>query len=303
VLGCTQPTAMIGPADRESGAGEGPAPEPELTNGLGMKLVCIFPGEFFMGSPNSEDDWDGDETPHRVRISRPFYLAAHEVTVAQFRRFVEAAGYKTEAEKNDNYSRGFDMSTGRFDSLRQLDWRRPSFPQGDDHPVVHVSWNDAVAFCRWLSGTESKEYRLPTEAEWEYACRAGNRTRYSSGDDEESVRRVANFIGPESGRTAAGSSRLPLRFTLPAGSLPKNDFHLYDMHGNVTEWCSDWYDKDYYRRSPSSDPQGPPAGSHRVTRGGSFHLRPWCGRSANRNAEVPTYHSFDLGFRVAMTCR
>jgi formylglycine-generating enzyme len=318
-LGCSRATGMTGEEDVDSvafisGSDASVFPvdlswnstflEAELTNHLGMRLVVIPQGEFLMGSIDSEDDWNADETPHRVRISRPFYLAAHEVTVAQFRRFVDATGYKTDAEKSDSVSVGFNVSAGRLEDLHQLNWRHPIIPQGDDHPVVHVSWNDAVAFCRWLSGMEGKPYRLPTEAEWEYACRAGSRTRYWSGDDEESVRRVANFNGPRSGQTgAAGSSGTRLLFTLPVGSLPKNDFGLCDMHGNVMEWCSDWYDREYYHHSSASDPQGPPSGSHRVTRGGSFVLRPWSGRSANRCARAPSNYGPDLGFRVAMACR
>jgi formylglycine-generating enzyme len=278
--------------------------EAELTNSLGMKLVLIAPGVFVMGSANADDDWDGDEKPHRVLITRPFYLAAHEVTVGQFRRFVEETGYVTDAERSLKYQsegRGFP---NLFEQKKRVSWREPGFPQGDNHPVVQVSWNDAQAFIEWLSGIEKREYRQPRESEWEYACRAGCTARFSMGDDEQSVRKAENLwdAGPERGFAPEGP-RDGFRFTSPVGSFPANGFGLHDMHGNVREWCADWYQDDYYRESPSADPEGPAWGSQRVTRGGSFFLDPLRDRSASRAAEPPSFHFYDLGFRVALTPR
>ena len=151
--------------------------------------------------------------------------------------FVRETNYKTEAERDN--------------------WRNAGFPQTDEHPVVNVSWNDAVAFCDWLSQKERRTYRLATEAEWEYACRAGTTTLFSSGDDPKSLVEVANLGGMDDGH----------RFTAPVGSLRANAFGLHDMHGNVWEMCADWFAADYYARSPETDPTGPSNGSQRVERG------------------------------------
>ena len=145
-----------------------------------MKLVLIPAGEFLMGSPDSDKDAEDDEKPqHRVRITRPFYLGAHEVTRGQFRRFVDETGYRTEAEKNDAGGLGYDAQSKKLKQDRKFNWLNPGFEQTDEHPVVNVSWNDSVAFAEWLSRKEGRTYRLPTEAEWEYACRAGTKTQLS----------------------------------------------------------------------------------------------------------------------------
>ena len=158
-----------------------------LVNSIGIKLAFIPPGEFMMGSdttepvPNDDEFVDkaaGRREKHRVRITRLFYLSVTEVTRGQFREFVDDAGYKTDAEKEGS----------------EFTWRDPHFEQTDEHPVVYVSWNDAVAFCDWLSRREGKTYRLPTEAEWEYACRAGTTSRYSCGDDPEGLAAVGNVL-------------------------------------------------------------------------------------------------------------
>ena len=124
-----------------------------------------------------------------MRITKPFYLGVYEVTVGQFGKFVSDTGYKTDAERNKDFEGafGFNAATGKFEQNKGYSWRQVGFPQGDDHPVVNVSHNDAVAFCAWLSRKEGQTYRLPTEAEWEYACRAGTTTRYYHGDDPEGL--------------------------------------------------------------------------------------------------------------------
>ena len=168
----------------------------ETTNSIGMKLRLIPAGKFMMGSSKEEIDFwlkvkqDGwykelllSEGPqHEVEITQPFYMGQTEVTVGQFRQFVKATGYKTQAEREGGAVRGFP--NGGFKEVANTDWLNPGFAQTDDHPVVCVSWNDAVEFCQWLSKKEGKTYRLPTEAEWEYSCRAGSRGRWSFGDDE-----------------------------------------------------------------------------------------------------------------------
>ena len=173
----------------------------EVTNSIGVKLILIPAGNFKMGSAESaaaaaaffrkayhEDDLEADffmaEHPqHQVRITRPFYLGAHHITRGQFRRFVSDTGYKTDAEN------GVESAVKGWNPVS---WRIAGFMQTDEHPVVNVSWNDAVAFCKWLSRKEGNDYRLPTEAEWEYACRAGTATHYFSGDDPETLAKAGN---------------------------------------------------------------------------------------------------------------
>ena len=182
-----------------------------------MKLVLIPSGECLIGSPESEQDANLNETPwHRVLISKPFYLGAHEVTVGQFRRFVNATGYKTDAEAGGVNANGFTSETG-FSTDQQYNWRNPGFAQTDDHPVVNVTWDDAVAFCRWLSDKEGKRYRLPTEAEWEYACRAGTTTRFPNGDQEDRLREIANIADASLHERLSKSSN-PSESSLPTVS-------------------------------------------------------------------------------------
>jgi len=156
---------------------------------------------------------------------------------------------------------GWDPEKKAFDFNEKYSWRNAGFEQTDERPVVNVSWNDAVAFCKWLSKKEGKTYQLPTEAQWEYACRAGTTTRYYSGDDPETLAKVANVAD------AAAKAKFPDRkytikandgyvFTSPVGKFKPNAFGLYDMHGNAWQWCADWYDADYYGQSPVDDPKG-----------------------------------------------
>jgi formylglycine-generating enzyme required for sulfatase activity len=239
-----------------------PASPVEITNSIGMKLVLIPAGEFPMGSETAEDpdSYDNEQPPHRVRITHPFYLGATEVTQGQYR-----------AVMGQNPS---------------------SFNGSDDLPVETVSWNDAVAFCEKLNEKErallgGDIYRLPTEAEWEYACRARSTTRYSFGNDAASLGDYAWITGNSGGKTH------------PVGQKRPNAFNLYDMHGNVYEWCQDVYSADYYRASPPADPPGPVGASARVVRGGGWDYNPRYARSANRLRDAPGDRVDDLGFRLA----
>jgi formylglycine-generating enzyme required for sulfatase activity len=169
--------------------------------------------------------------------------------------------------------------------------------------VVNVRWNDAVAFCEWLSHKEKIGYRLPTEAEWEYACRAGTTMRYYSGDDPETLAKVGNVKYatakakfPDWKGTTEGSDKYV--FTSPVGSFEPNPFGLYDMHKNVWQWCADWHDHSYYAKSPTDDPTGPATGSYRVIRGGSWLSPAWRCRSANRYWNEPIVRGIFVGFRV-----
>ena len=250
----------------------------EAENSVGMKMVLIPPGEFMMGSPDSDPDAEDHEKPqHEVRITKPFYLAAHEVTAGQFKAFVDATGYKTEAETAGD----------------QQTWTNPRFLQFDVRPVGCVSWNDAVAFCEWLSEKEGETYQLPSEAEWEYGCRSGSTTLWCFGNNETGVEEYAWCSG-------ANERFKGERMKLVGVKLP-NGFGLFDMHGNACEWCSDWYSPDFYDGSPVEDPRGPSNGDSRVIRGGSFWAQPWNVRSAKRVRSLPSNRVTIIGLRPAKT--
>ena len=181
--------------------------------------------------------------------------------------------------------------------------RNAGFEQTDEHPVVNVSWNDAVAFCEWLKSREGQSFRLPTEAEWEYACRARTDTRYFSGDDPEKLATVGNVADgtakakhPVWATIAASDGYV---YTSPVARFKANAFSLYDTHGNVYEWCQDAYDSRYYRSSPAEDPVCSTGVARRVFRGGSWDYDPRNCRSANRDSFEPENRNYGLGFRVA----
>ena len=257
-------------------------------NTLGMKFAPIPGGEFLMGSDASDPDASSDEQvngqKHRVRIS-PFEMGTTEVTVGQFGEFVRRSPYQTEAERDGKGGYGWNAAKGTYEQGPQYTWRSPGFPQTDDHPVVLVSHKDAEALCEWLSKAEGRTYRLPTEAEWEYSCRAGQASRYWFGDDPEGLKAVARF-----GATSGG--------TMPVGRYRANGFGLFDMHGNVWEWCADWYDSNYYAKSPMDDPPGPSDGSFRVIRGGSWDGGADYCRAASRLRYAPGSSYDDLGLRL-----
>jgi formylglycine-generating enzyme required for sulfatase activity len=267
-----------------------------------MKMVRIPRGTFRMGSPAAEKDRRDNERQHEVEITRDFAMSVHEVTVGQFRAFVAATNYRTDAEKDEEGGYGYNAATGRIEGPHpKYTWRNTGWAQPDAHPVVNVTWNDAVAFCAWLRKVEDQHYRLPTEAEWEYACRAGTQGRFHSGDDEHRLRLFANLGHRAFPRGSAESWTKPEKaepiFTVPVGQFQPNAFGLYDMHGNAWEWCQDWYEEHYYRMSPRQDPQGPVAGNVRVLRGGSFTSPVWHCRAASR-FEIQATRSCSIGFRV-----
>ncbi|WP_292992926.1 formylglycine-generating enzyme family protein [Nitrosomonas sp.] len=299
-----------------------------IVNMLGMKFVLVPAGEFVMGSDESPDILSKvypqyerrrveelrDEAPaHRVRITQPFYLGQFEVSVGQFRKFLEVSGYIPEPVEdgtgaygyNTDYDAAKSASGDAFEGRDpKYSWRNAGFVQGDDHPVLNVTWNDAVAMAKWLSEKEGVKYRLPTEAEWEYACRAGTRTRYASGDDAESLLTIANIFDADAKAYWARWAEFTLSghdnfaFTAPVGSFAPNAWGFYDMHGNVWEWVSDWYADDYYARSPVDDPQGPDDGIVRVRRGGSWHTWSLYARSSYRNWISPNSRYALVGIRL-----
>ncbi len=272
----------------------------KLADGVEMKFALIPAGKFTMGSPETEKDRDKDETQHEVTISKPFYMGQTHVTVDQFAAFVKDSGYKTDAEK-DGWSTGIEITDGKLDvkKVNGASWRNPSFDQKGDHPVVQVSWNDAQAFCDWLSKKSGKTVHLPTEAQWEYACRASTKTAYPWGDNPDDGKGWAN------GADQTLKKKLPnapadweffswedgFVFTSPVGSFKTNAFGLYDMNGNAWQWCGDWYGD--YEKGTATDPSGADTGDWRVMRGGSWICDPSFCRSAYRGI-----NRFDIGFRV-----
>jgi formylglycine-generating enzyme required for sulfatase activity len=280
-----------------------------ITNSIGMKLVGIPAGEFMMGSPEAEKGRNKDEQQHRVRITAPFYFGVYEVTLDEFLKFYEAANYKSRWNaQGGEVGVGLKPKNGKYERDTGAQYVPRSWGHPDQtllHPVVNVSWNDAVAFCEWLSQKEGKHYRLPTEAQWEYACRGGTRTRFATGDDEEGLLALGNvadaaFREAYDGASWGAKGRDGFPFTTPVGHFKPNAFGLYDMHGNAWEWCSDWYDEAYYAASPQDDPQGPATGTVRVNRGGGWNDQPARCRSAHRRWNDASNRGSGLGFRVCL---
>jgi formylglycine-generating enzyme required for sulfatase activity len=327
----TAPTSAPTAAPPASTAAAPAAHAPEagrLVDGIGMQFRQVPAGEFMMGSaeplatlarafPHADAKRLkelSDEAPvHRVRITRAFWLGAHEVTVGQFRQFVQESGYVPESVRDGTGGYGFNANYDPARSERgdlfegrdpRYSWQNPGFAQSDRHPVVNVTWNDAVAMAAWLSRREGATYRLPTEAEWEYAARGGTRTRYPGGDHPDVLLKTANTFDREAAlrwprwREQAGHGSDGYPFTAPVGSFAPNAFGLYDMIGNAWEWCADWYGEDYYAHSPASDPAGPATGNARVRRGGSWHSWPLYSRVAFRNWNTPETRYVLVGFRL-----
>jgi formylglycine-generating enzyme required for sulfatase activity len=258
-----------------------------------MTMLLMMPGEFEMGSSPDDPDALNDERPrHHVRLTRPFYLAECEVTHRQFLTFVERTGYRTEAEASG--LGGHIYAAKIKDIVRDKEWTfrnpRPNRVPADDEPVVQVSWNDSRAFCDWLTKDEGRPYRLPTEAEWEYACRAGTTTRWSTGDD------------PASLDAAAWTWRNAGHRVHPVGQKAANPWGLRDMHGNAWEWCEDRFGP--YKAEPATDPAGATTGTTRSLRGGSWDFGTVARtRCASRLPDPPDRPHFTHGFRVAIGSR
>lgn len=269
----------------------------EIANCIGLRMVRIPSGAFTMGSPDIEERRREDEVLHEVTLSKDYYLGAFEVTQSQYRTVM-----------------GANPSVFQGDRVHGIDTSM--------HPVENVRWSEAIDFCIRLSDLPEEKkagrvYRLPTEAEWEYACRAGSRSAYCFGNDPRELGDYGWF-GKNSGTLDGFAHPWIDPFALrpgpfiksllnagwrthSAGSKQPNAWRLYDMHGNVKEWCSDWYVG--YSTLPCTDPTGPSEGSLRVLRGGSF-LSPYgFTRSAIRDSEESSKRNFLCGFRVAMELR
>jgi formylglycine-generating enzyme required for sulfatase activity len=263
------------------------------------EFVYIKGGTFPMGSPESEVDRIKErETQHPVKVS-DFYMAIHPVTVGQFEIFSMETNYKTDADKDG----GSFLWTGRkWKKKAGVNWRcdvKGEEQLDNQHPVIHVSWNDASEYCQWLSKKSNTTFRLPTEAEWEYACRAGTSTPFHTGDNLTTDQ--ANYDGNYPYRDNPKGKYL--KRTTAIGSYPPNAWGLYDMHGNVWEWCNDWYSETYYeeckKQGTVENPTGPKTGSNRMLRGGSWFFNAQDCRSADRNSATPPGNRFNhIGFRL-----
>ena len=248
------------------GLSHGQSPK-TITNSLGMKLMLIPRGTFTMGSPIEEAGKKNDEKQHQVEISMDYYLGVTEVTQGQYEKVTGT---------NPSY------------------FQKQLISENDSsvYPVDSVSWEDAVGFCKKLSDLPKEReagriYRLPTEAEWEYACRAGSKTAYSFGESSITLGDYAWVLNNSNNQTH------------PVGKKKPNAWGLYDMHGNAWEWCNDWFSD--YPNGALSDPSGPKEGSYRVIRGGGWsHDASLC-RSAFRYGDHPSHRLLNFGFRVAIS--
>ena len=297
----------------------------------------ILPNHFEMGSNGWADfrkdhvnrPVEDNQPVHAVILTRPYYVATSEVTVGQFRKFVEVTGYKPTSQQGvvgwDPKSNDREQPTTSFRTSSEFSWDKPGFNQTDEHPVVGVSYQDAKAYCDWMSRVEGIRYRLPTEAEWECACRAGTVTHFSFGDQyKQTFQSYANFADPDFEKAAPSRGLMQWlidletepgdghAFTAPVASYQPNSWGLHDMHGNVWEWCADRYLDTHYDKfkqsghgiirpraiDPVCDERWNENGEWRVIRGGSWFLAPLQCRSASRGV----FHAQDaacyLGFRV-----
>jgi len=255
------------------------------------QYVYIKPGSFRMGSPSSEVRRKDDEPPHAVTLTQGYFIQDREVTVAQWERFVSASGYKSEAETAGG---AYAMEDYMWRQSREYSWKNPGFAQDENHPVTGITYNDALAFVAWLNGQGQVTYRLPSEAEWEFAARAGETTAFSTGaclgSADANVDANASWGGCPSGSASSG--------TVAVGAYKPNAWGLYDMHGNVAEWCLDWYGR--YPRASAKNPVGPTSGTMRVVRGGGWATYAYNARSAYREATDPARASSELGMRLVI---
>jgi formylglycine-generating enzyme required for sulfatase activity len=260
-------------------------------NSIGMEFVRVSAGHYLRGSPDDELGRGKDEGPRkRIAIGGSFFLGAHEVTLGQYLAFLRAGG---DGDDFDWKDRKAPLKKGEAGSYVLA---KTPLGQTESQPVVALSWVGARKFCAWLRAKESVSYRLPTEAEWEYACRAGVQTPFYTGKTVSSA--LANFNAHiRYGDSPKGEFRGK---TTPVGFFPANPWGFFDMHGNVWEWCSDIYGEYYYGSVHAADPKGPEKGDSRILRGGSWRGVPRNMRSAARYEEAASSTSMNFGFRIVV---
>lgn len=278
----------------------------ERINSVGMPLVLVPSGELTMGSADGQPN----EAPvHRVRLTAPFYIGKYEVTQAEFRRFIEATGYRTTAERDGGAKVWRD---GQWSVDESASWK--SVFVGSRRPVVAVTWHDAVAFCEWLTQHErnkgtiasTERYRLPTEAEWEWAARGGTTNTYFGTDDRARVCEFGNVPDRAADEAGLGRSFVPCNDdvgigTAEVGRFRPNEWGIHDMMGNVWEWVRDGYGP--YLREVQLDPKGRPDAEQRVVRGGSWSGKLSGLRVTHRDGYVPDLRGGAVGFRVVLETR
>jgi formylglycine-generating enzyme required for sulfatase activity len=250
-------------------------------------MVHMEGGTFTMGNDMGSDD---EKPAHKVTITS-FYFGKYEVTNRDFKKFVDATGYKTDAENPDssNFKNGL-APRGANNGSWNSDSKGMPLPASDSmKPVCNISWNDANAYLKWLSKETGKQFRLPTEAEWEYASKGGNKSKGYKYAGSNNVGEVAWFSGNAENKSHVIGQKLP------------NEAGIYDMSGNIQEWCSDWYSDTYYKVSPDKDPKGPEISKGRILRGGSWGSQETRMRVTYRNRSFPYNSALDFGFRPAMT--
>ena len=270
------------------------------TSLISLNYVPIKGGDLLMGSPEYEVDRKKEsETQHPVKLSN-FWLCKYTVSVTDFKKFIDETNYRPDAENGNSTA---VIEGDGWKEKEEVNWRfgvsgKIREPVEYDHPVVHVSWNDAIAFCGWLSAKTGKNFRLPTEAEWEFACRAGTTTPFNTGDNLTSEQANYNGNHPYHNNKKGAFCEN----TVPVNQFKPNSLELHNMHGNVWEWCSDWYDRKYYdeckAKGKVGDLRGPKSGSSRVVRGGGWNSHAWYCRSAVRNYFSPDDHRNNMGFRL-----
>jgi formylglycine-generating enzyme required for sulfatase activity len=293
------------------------APEvKELLGRVYAQQISLVPvkGDCFQMGDIFGDGRENEKPVHEVCV-QDFAMGKYEVTVAEFKRFVEVTGYVTDAEKGTGGSKGciaYDQEDKEkaWAYREWASWKTPNKyqPNIDSHPVSCVSWNDAVEYANWLTSVSDRKFRLPTEAEWEFAARGGSKKRNYWGDGKEEACRYAN---------ATDKTALPNAykwnspnectdghaFVAPIGKFQPNGFGLYDLMGNVSEWTGDWSDDNYFAVSPKDNPQGPAVGSYRVYRGGAFDSNPTGIRVSSRGASGQAYRIDSLGIRLVSPSR
>ena len=265
----------------------------EADYGYGIKMIYIPAGKFNMGSNNGKDD---EKPLHEVYLDA-YWIGKTEVTVAQFRLFVQADGYETEAEKNEAAYFYDKYSQNKWVKKEGINWKKPGFKQTDDHPVVIITFNDATEYCKWLSSKFGLTFKLPTEAQWEKASRGNDDRIYPWGNHPPYYNKqyYANYCPDPYNHKKDG-----FEYTAPVGSYPngRSPFGLLDMSGNVWEWCSDWYKSDYYKDVPKKNPKCNVINIDRVVRGGDWDGDLKVIRCATRGKDQPSNCGGYLGFRL-----
>ena len=257
-------------------------------SGINMPvMIKVEGGTFMMGNAAGSED---EKPIHSVTLDN-FYIGKYEVTFRDFKRFIDATGYLTDAEQPDsvNFKHGLPPRGANNGTWKMYSTNSPVPPSDSIHPVGNISWNDAVEYLKWLSKETGKQFRLPTEAEWEFAARGGNKSKGYKFAGGNNLDEVAWFVGNSLKESHNICQKMP------------NELGIYDMAGNVQEWCSDWYGETYYKVAPTENPKGPDFGKGRILRGGSWGSQEERMRLTYRNRAFPYNSALDFGFRPAIS--